>query len=164
MKTFIEMYYLRIMKDTVRYQRKLVDLSQKGEDPDALIQALIQRKQKLQTSAGEVHKEFVIHSTSWRYEPPSKIVLTYIAYSDELQFGKGSIKNLPLKEVRKINIATGKPRSKEGLEKQVIAHAMRHISFLIKTDYAGEFKDAFTPRTRNVFKSLWVSLAGRSAF
>lgn len=162
MKTFIEVFYLRIMENTVSYQRKLVNLSKRGGDPDALIQSLIQNK--LQTSVGKVQKEFAVHSTSWRYASPGKIVLTYIAYSDELEFGRGTVKKLTLKELRKINVSTGQPRSKDGLEKRVVAHAMRHVSFLIKTDYANEFKDAFTPATRKVLKSLWVSLAGRVTF
>ena len=162
MKTMIEVFYLRIMGDTVCYQRKQVNLSKKGGDPDLLIQSLIQ--QKLQTSAGEVQEEFVVHSTSWRYTPPGKILLTYIAYSDELEFGRSEVNKLTLKQLRKINVSSGEPRSRAGLEKQVVAHGMRHISFLIKTDYRNEFKDAFTPTTRKVFKSLWVSLAGRVTF
>ena len=74
MKIMMEVFYLRIMGNTVRYQRKQVNLGKRGGDPDTLIQSLIQ--QKLQTSTGEVQEEFVIHSTSWRYAPPDKIVLT----------------------------------------------------------------------------------------
>ncbi len=162
MQTIIEIFYLRLIDDTVCYQRKQVNLSNKSRDPDLLIQSLIQ--QKLQTSTGEAQEEFVVHSTSWRYMPPGKVMLTYIAYSDELEFGRGEVKKLTLNQLRKINVSSGQPRSRAGLEKQVVAHAMRHISFLIKTDHQNEFKDAFTPRTRKVFKSLWVSLAGRVAF
>jgi hypothetical protein len=159
MKIMLEVFYLRILDDKVHYQRKLVNLSNKKADPDRLIESLIQ--QDLQTASGPVKKEFVVHSTSWRYTPPGKVVLTYIAYSDELDFGRGKASHLTLKQLRKINISSGRPRSRLGLERQVVAHAMRHIAFLIKTDNRNEFKDAFTPRTRRIFKSLWVSLAGR---
>jgi hypothetical protein len=90
--------------------------------------------------------------------------LSYIAYSDALEFGRGRLKNITLKQLRNINISTGQPRSPAGRERQVVAHAMRHISFLIRTDYRGEFKDVFTPRTRRIFRSLWISLAGRFTF
>jgi hypothetical protein len=162
MKTMVEVFYLRIIADRVVYQRKQVDLSKKSGDPNALIQSFMQYK--LQTSSGEQQKEFVVHSTSWHYAQPGKVILTYIAYSDELEFGRHAVKSLTLKDLKKINLSTGQPRSRAGLERQVVAHAMRHISFLIKTDYAGEFKDAFTPRSSRVFKSLWSSLAGRLAF
>jgi hypothetical protein len=161
MKTLLEVFYLRIMDSAVCYQRKRVDLTKKNGDPDLLIRSLIEHK--FQTEAGEVQEEFLVHSTSWRYAS-GKVTLTYVAYSDELEFGRGKVKRLSLKELRKINVSQGQPRSSEGLERQVVAHAMRHISFLIKTDYQGQFKDAFTPRTKKVFKSLWVSLAGRVAF
>jgi hypothetical protein len=151
MQILMEVFYLRLIDDVVWYQRKQIDLNYKSADPTALIQ------QNGQT-------DFVVHSTSWRYVQPSKVMLTYIAYSDELEFGKGKVEKLPLQQLKKINVSTGSPRSKKGLERQVVAHAMRHISFLIKTDYGQEFKDAFTPRSRRVFKSLWSALAGRLAF
>jgi hypothetical protein len=162
MKTMVEVFYLRIIGNQVCYQRKQVDLSRKGGDPNVLIEAFMQ--QKLRTSAGEIQQEYVVHSTSWRYAPPGRIILTYIAYSDELSFSRGKVKNLTLKALRKINISSGRPRSHTGLERQVVAHAMRHISFLIKTDDQGKFKQAFTPRSRKIFKSLWSDLAGRMAF
>lgn len=150
MLILMEVFYLRLIENTVWYHRKQIDLHSKSSDPSALIR---QNRQK----------DFVVHSTSWRYIQPGKIMLTYIAYSDEIEFGKGKIEKLPLKQLKKINVSTGVPRSKKGLERQVVAHAMRHISFLIKTNNNQEFKDAFTPRSRKVIKSLWSELAGRSA-
>jgi hypothetical protein len=161
MKTLLEVFYLRIMDSAVCYHRKRVDLTRKRGDPDGLIRSLIERK--FQTEAGEGQEQFLVHSTSWRYAS-GRVVLTYIAYSDELVFGRGKVKRLSLKELRKINISRGQPRSREGLERQVVAHAMRHIAFLIQTDYQGQYKETFTPRTRKIFKTLWVSLAGRLAF
>jgi hypothetical protein len=162
MKVILEVFYMRIMGNRVHYQRRQVDLSKKGADPDALVQSMIQHQ--LDTAKDGVREEFVVHSTSWRYTVPGKIVLTYIAYSDTLEFGRGRLKSITLKQLRNINISTGQPRSPAGRERQVVAHAMRHIAFLIKTDHRGEFKDAFTPRTRRIFRSLWISLAGRLTF
>jgi hypothetical protein len=162
MKVILEVFYMRILGNQVHYQRRQVDLSKKGTDPDALVQSMIQHQ--LDTAKDGVREEFVVHSTSWRYTSPGKIVLTYIAYSDMLEFGRGRLKSITLKQLRNINISKGQPRSPAGRERQVVAHGMRHISFLIKTDYQGEFKDAFTRRTRRIFRSLWISLAGRLTF
>jgi hypothetical protein len=162
MKIILEVFYMRIQANRVCYLRKQIHLSRSRGDPDTLLKSLLQ--QKLQTSAGVVEQEFMVHSTSWRYAAGGRIVLTYVAYSDELEFGRGRVKNITLKQLRKINISSGQPRSREGRERQVVAHAMRHISFLIKTDTRNEFANAFTPSTRKVFKSLWVSLAGRLTF
>ena len=162
MQIKMEVFYMRIVDNTVWYRHTQVNLDHKSRDPDALMQSLIQ--QNVKASAREASEEFVVHSTSWRYIAPGRVMLTYVAYSDELEFGRGKVKKLTLKQLKQINLSTGTLRSKAGLERQIVAHAIRHISFLIKTDYAGQFKDAFTPRTRGIFKSLWSSLAGRVAF
>ena len=160
MKTMLEIFYLRIIDKKVHYQRKHANLSKKGGDPNSMIQSLIQEKRS--TSSGKVEeKEFVIHSTSWRYSKPDRILLTYVAYSDELEFEKGKSHSFPLKNLSKIAKTSRKPRSRAALEKKVVSHAMRHIAFLIKTDGQNDFKSALTPETKKVFKSLWVDLAGR---
>lgn len=160
MKTILEIFYLRIIGEGVRYQRKQVNLSKKGGDPNHTIQSLIQEKGM--DSAGKVEeREFVIHSTSWRYTKPDKIMLTYVAYSDELEFKKGKFHSLPLKKLKTITKKSRKPQSHAELEKQVVSHAMRHIAFLIKTDNQIDYKSALIPETKKVFESLWVSLAGR---
>ena len=160
MQTILEIFYLRIVGNRVRYQRKQDNLSKKGGDPDRMIQSLIEEKRR--DSSGKVEKkEFVVHSTSWRYARPNKVMLTYVAYSDELEFEKGKAHNLSLKKLRTITKKSRHPRSRAELEKQVVSHAMRHIAFLIQTDNQNDFKSALTPETREVFESLWVSLAGK---
>jgi len=160
MQTILEIFYLRVIDDKVHYQRRQENLSKKGGDPNKVIQSLIQEKREV--SAGNVEKkEFVVHSTSWRYMQPGKVVLTYVAYSDELEFEKGKSKRLSLKKLKTITKKSRKPRSRAELEKQVVSHAMRHIAFLIKTDNQNDFESALIPETKKVFKSLWVSLAGR---
>jgi hypothetical protein len=160
MKTILEIFYLRILGNRVRYQRKQANLSRKGGDPNHMIQSLIQEKRE--TASGEVEeKEFVVHSTSWRYAQPDKIMLTYVAYSDELEFEKGKFHSVPLKNLKTITKKSRKPRTRAALEKTVVSHAMRHMAFLIRTDDQIDFDSALTPETKKVFKSLWVSLAGR---
>jgi len=158
MKTILEIFYLRLMGDRVRYQRKEVNLSRKGSDPDSMIWSYIRQKRG---DDAEGEQEFIVHSTSWRYERPGKILLTYVAYSDELTFEKGKSKSLSLKDLRTILKRSRKPRSQAGLEKKVVSHAMRHISFLIQTDPQIDFESAMTPETIRTFEKLRISLAGR---
>ena len=102
MQTILEIFYLRIVDDRVRYQRKQANLSKKGGDPNAMIQLLILEKRDDAKGSGEIEKkEFVVHSTSWRYMQPNKVVLTYVAYSDEMEFAKGKFQSLPLKNLKK---------------------------------------------------------------
>jgi len=162
MQTILEIFYVRIIEDRVHYQRKQANLSKKGSDPNRLIQSLIMEKRDNAKGSGEIQKEeFVVHSTSWRYMQPNKIVLTYVAYSDELEFEKGKAHSLPLKNLRRLTRKSQRARTRAALEKQVVSHAMRHIAFLIKTDNQIDYKSALTPETVKIFKKLWVSLAGR---
>jgi hypothetical protein len=148
------------MEDRVRYQRKQANLSKKGGDPDSMILSLIQEKNR--DSGGEVEEqEFIVHSTSWRYEQPGKVMLTYVAYSDELEFEKGKSQSFLLKKLKTIAKKSEKPRTPVALEKKVVSHALRHIAFLIKTDPQIDFKSALSPETREVFEKIWVSLAGK---
>ena len=160
MKTILEIFYLRVIGKSVRYQRRQADLSQRGGDPDRVIRSFIHEKRH--ASSGKVEeKEFIVHSTSWRYAKPNRVILTYIAYSDELDFKKGKAKSLPLKNLRTITKKSRKPRSRGELEKKVVSHAMRHIAFLIQTGDQDDFKSALQPETVKVFEKLWVSLAGK---
>jgi len=160
MKTILEIFYLRIAGKRVRYQRKQVNLSRKGSNPDRVIRAVIQEKRRNASGKVEEH-EFIVHSTSWRYAQPDKVMLTYVAYSDELEFRKNKTRSLALKELRTITKKSRKPRSRAELEKKVVSHAMRHIAFLIQTDDQDDFASALNPETKEVFEKLWVSLAGK---
>jgi len=158
MKTILEIFYLRIVGKRVRYQREQVNLSRKGSDPDKLIWSRI--RQEPRNSAAE-EQEFIVHSTSWRYERPGKVILTYIAYSDELTFEQGKVKSFSLKNLRTVKKQTRKPSSRAELEKKVVSHALRHIAFLIKTDDQIDFKSAMRPETMAIFENIWESLAGK---
>lgn len=159
MKTILEIFYVRIEGKSVCYQRKQVNLSRRGGDPDRMIRSLIQEKRR--ASSGKVEEqEFIVHSTSWRYAKPDRVLLTYVAYSDELEFHKGKVKSLPLRNLKTITKNSQKPRSRTALEKKVVSHAIRHIAFLIQTGDEEDFSSALTPETKKVFEKLWVSLAG----
>ena len=118
------------------------------------------RREKRRADSGEVKaQEFVVHSTSWRYER-GRILLTYAAYSDELEFRKGTFQSLPLKRLRTIQKTSRKPRSQAELQNKVVSHAMRHIAFLIQAGDQDDFTSALTPETVKVFKRIWGTLAG----
>jgi hypothetical protein len=157
MKTILEVFYMRIVGKSVRYQRKAADLSRKGGDPDAMIWSLIHEKRSTDLADAEEH-EFIVHSTSWRYER-GKIMLTYAAYSDELEFKAGTFKSVPLKRLRTIQKKSHKPRSQTELHNKVVSHAIRHIAFLIQLG-EDDFKSVLTSRTAKVFETIWGNLAG----
>ena len=160
MKTILEIFYVRIVGKTVHYQRKRANLSRKGGDPDRMIHSLIQEKRSGSSGAEEA-KEFIVHSTSWRYMRPDKVMLTYVAYSDKLEFQKGKANRLPVSKLKNITKKSRTPRSQAELEKKVVSHAMRHIAFLIQEGDQDDFKSALKPQTVKIFEKLWVSMAGK---
>ena len=92
---------MRIQGKQVRFQRKVANLSKRNRNPDKVIKSLIQEKR--QTESGKVEQsEFIVHSTSWRYEQKGKVMLTYVAYSDELEFRRGKTKQIPPSKLRVI--------------------------------------------------------------
>ena len=151
MQTILEIFYLRIIGTRVRYERKKVNLSRKGSDPDKLIWSHIRQKR---SDDAEEEQEFVVHSTSWRYERPGKILLTYIAYPDDLTFKTGKSKSLALKHLQSVSKKSRKPRSAAELEKKLVARAMRHIAFLIKTDNQIDFESAMTPKLLRLLRNF----------
>ena len=159
MKTNLEIFYMRIVGKNVRYQRKVADLGKRGGDPDAIIRSLIHEKRRADSGKVEA-QEFIVHSTSWRYEQGGKIMLTYAAYSDELEFKTGTYKSLSLKKLRMIQKKSRKPRSQTELQNKVVSHAMRHIAFLLQTGDQDNFRSALTSETTKTFETLWGNLAG----
>ena len=160
MNTILEIFYVRVVGKSLRYQRKQANLNKKGGDPDRIIRGLIQEKRCDESGKAE-EKEFIVHSTSWRYEQTGKVILTYVAYSDELELKQGRFHTLSLQKLRTITKKSKKPASKVELEKKVVSHAMRHIAFLIQTGDQDNFKQALKPETVKVFEQLWVNLAGK---
>lgn len=160
MKTILEIFYVRVMGKTVRYQRRQVNLNRRGGNPDATIRSLIHEKRRTESGEAE-EKEFIVHSTSWRYEQPGRLILTYVAYSDELNFKKGKFHTLSLQRLRTLNKKSKEPESKAELERKVVSHAMRHIAFLIQSGDQDDFKSALKSETVKIFEKLWVSLAGK---
>lgn len=73
----------------------------------------------------------ILHSTSWRHEPGGRIVLTYAVCPDPSPW-------LPAAEVPDLEIARGAapatPSPDRVAVSNVIAHAVRHLAFLMAED------------------------------
>ncbi len=73
----------------------------------------------------------VVHSTSWRHEPDEGIVLTYAVCPDPEPW-------LPAVEVPVLEIARGAAPATPSPERvdlaHVVAHAVRHLAFLLAED------------------------------
>lgn len=92
-------------------------------------------------------RQVVVHSTSWRYEHGT-LVLTYLAYSDELPFD-----SLPQVLPRETEaVGAGVP--------SVVAHAIRHLAFLSRQD-PEKYARAISPETLGHLSRIDPEVAGR---
>jgi hypothetical protein len=92
-------------------------------------------------------RRVVVHSTSWRYEHGT-LVLTYLAYSDELPFD-GLPQILP-RETEAVGADVA----------SVVAHAIRHLAFLSRQE-PEKYARALSPETLGHLSRIDPEVAGR---
>jgi hypothetical protein len=111
-------------------------------DPDATARAaLVRMFPTLGLDRG------VVHSTSWRFEHGG-LTLTYLAYFDELS--DAELPHLLPPDVRATADGTA----------SVVAHAVRHLSFLIAQEPA-KYRPALSPEALAFFAQIDPDVAGR---
>jgi hypothetical protein len=100
----------------------------------------------------------LIHSTSWRWEPDGRIVLTYLAWA-----GDGGLKGgaRPLPAIAPPGPTDPlHPRPAEIAELDPLAHGLRHLAFLLRTGTDGSVADAIGPRACEELKRFEPTVAG----
>jgi hypothetical protein len=128
MKVVVEVVMARVTGDEMRY---LISKSAHGKSGDPMATA----RAEVASHFPDVWlKKVIVHSTSWRYDTEA-IVLTFLAYSDELS-PAGLPLSMPLSQVEERAKDASGPAS-------VAAHAIRHLAFLIATE-----PREFVPRLR----------------
>jgi hypothetical protein len=138
--------------ETIRYVRRITQLSNGSSDPDTVARGL--------TSG--IAKPAILHSTSWRWEKDGTIILTYLAYCEDAEFR--GVEPVPLPWNRLAPAAATdpqRPRPTVILEEDVISHGLRHLSFLIRYARDGRLAAALSPRSLSFFRAMCGQLAGR---
>lgn len=145
----VEIFCIRLVAHTIFYLKHARDITFADADPDSFVADVL------------VGMNCVAHSTSWRYEAGS-IILTYLAYSDDLNLKGGCVKNIPF-DSRKFHGPF--PSEKSGAqiltEEDVILHGMRHIAFLVRTDTSFAWQKALNPEILEKLKEIPIDVAGR---
>jgi len=138
--------------DTLRYVRRIAQLSNRTTDPDAAARGL----------ASGIGEPAVLHSTSWRWEKDGTIVLTYLAYCENAKFhGVDPVELRWDHLARPAATDPQHPRPAEIREVDVVSHGLRHLSFLIRYARDGRLAAALSPRSLTFFKAICGQLAGR---
>jgi len=137
--------------DGVLYIRRSADLGTARSDPDTVARGLL----------ADRGAPSLLHSTSWRWEKDGTIILTYLAWCDAFRFDGLQPQRLPRERIPEIPATNPeKPRPPEIRELDVIAHGLRHLSFLVQHDRDGRLAAALSPRSLEFFNSLCGQLAG----
>jgi len=131
--------------DGLLFARREGDLRD-GANPDGRARAL---------STGDVA---LIHSTSWRWEPDGRIVLTYLAWAKEGTLGAGTRKLPALTPPASPDPLH--PRPVEIAEVDPLAHGLRHLTFLLHTSRDGAVAAALGPRGVAALSRIEADVAG----
>jgi hypothetical protein len=115
-----------------------------------------QRARELAAEAtGELR---LIHSTSWRWEPDGRIVLTYLAWAGDGSLAPGA-RPLPTFAPPRPTDPLH-PRPPEIGELDPLAHGLRHLAFLLRTGTDGSVAEALGPRACEQLKRFEPASAG----
>lgn len=100
----------------------------------------------------------LIHSTSWRWEPDGRIVLTYLAWAADGHLRDGA---QPLPQLAPPGPTDPlHPRPPEIRELDPLAHGLRHLAFLLANDAGGDVASALGPRATAALRALEPTVAG----
>ena len=153
----LEVFFAKIYKEEIVFVRKLVDISKKSDNPDLYVDSLVE---KLSEKFSIDKERCVIHSTSWRCAHCDLVSLTYLVYSDFLDFGKHKTNSIPITDLSLAEGTINKPHPTHLEEKHIVSHALRHLSMLIKKN-PQTYKPALMKHSFNSFNSIAIALAGK---
>jgi hypothetical protein len=136
----------------IAYGRLSSSLSRDGGDPDTVARRLV----------APTCAPAILHSTSWRWEKDGTLVLTYLAFSEDPRCGTAEPSRLAWTEVLPPPSTDPlKPRPAEIREQDVLAHGLRHLTFLARYSVDRRIAAALSPRSLEFFQSMCGQLAGR---
>jgi hypothetical protein len=120
-----------------------------GENPDPRARKLVEE------GAQQIA---LFHSTSWRWEPDGRIVLTYVAWVKDGTLGRAA-RPLP-KLAAPGPVDPLRPRPAEIRELDPLAHGLRHLAFLLRTSRDGAMARALGPSAVAALERLEPDVAG----
>jgi hypothetical protein len=136
----------------VSYGRRTAVLNKKSGDPDTVVHALLKN----------ICKPALLHSTSWRWEKDGTLTLTYLAYSEDPRCASVETQKLAYAEILPPQTTDPlKPRPAEIREHDVLAHGLRHITFLMRYSSDDRIRQAVSENSLKFFQGLCGQLAGR---
>lgn len=152
-KVVLELFLASPSDDqTIAYGVKTADLSRDSSDPDTVARGLMPSGCSLA----------ILHSTSWRWEKDGTLILTYLAFSEDLKCRSSEPSRLSWSELLPPQSTDPKkPRPAVIRREDVFAHGIRHITFLVRYSQDRRIAEALSPKSLRFFQSMCGQLAGR---
>lgn len=147
----VEVLFLRHVPDEgFAWRRAVVELTTHTSPDEAV------RRLALPDRPGG---EFLAHSTSWRCGRGGEIVLTYLVHPDpDLALPATA---LPAEADLARGLTSDRPGPPDLTLHQVVAHAVRHLAFLVRTDPVVAARLAPLPGLLHALDALPSALAGQ---
>lgn len=161
MKTILDIHLVTFVPEGFHVVTKMLNVTQDMRDPDMIVDEYL--KFLFQDNELIVEKDsFILHSTSWRYEAPKSIFLTYMVYADSFSFEKMNPLFIKQKDLQVGTVHESANHKHEKVSNvRVISHGLRHIAFLVRNDEQGTYEKVLRPATIALFLKLDKELAGR---
>jgi hypothetical protein len=152
-KVVLELFVASPSNDqTVAYGIRTGDLSRDSSDPDAIARSLM---------PGNCSPA-ILHSTSWRWEKNGTLILTYLAFSEDSSCRSAEPSRLAWSELLPPQTTDPKkPRPVVIRQQDVLAHGIRHITFLVRYSQDRRIAEALSPQGLEFFRNMCGQLAGR---
>jgi hypothetical protein len=152
-KVTLELFLVSPAGDkAIAYGKRSSNLSRDSADPDTVARGL----------AAPACSPAILHSTSWRWEKDRTLVLTYLAYSEDPKCGAAEPSRLAWSDLLPPQSTDPqKPGPAEIREQDVLAHGIRHLTFLVRYSVDRRIAKAMSPQSLQFFQSMCGQLAGR---
>jgi hypothetical protein len=148
MTTSIELFLVHYNdhKNSFDYVHEILELS--GINPDQIVADYLKQHHSA------VEGRYLLHSTSWHYEIPDKILLTYVVISEMFKLSSPASLDQP-------SVLRGtwqKPRPINLNKEHVLSHGLRHVSYLLREKPVPEW---ITPKTLRALQDFHPDVAGK---
>lgn len=157
MTYLLEVFLTKIIDETIHFKQVQLDITNKTENPDDLVLLMVQ---KYNTDIIERNR-VISHSTSWRYIDGGTTIITYVVYSDDFDFSSGQDSILPISDIQILESGDpSRPAPKEIPISNVVAHGIRHLSYLV-TNNPSVYNSTLNTNTLLRLKEIDTALAGK---
>jgi len=159
MKNFLEIFFISALShECIRYCKRHIDISNDARNPDDIVYEAATLSSDSDPMIGK--DRFLSHSTSWRYEHDGSIYLTYLVYSEDINFGDYKSNVLFVNDMKlSYSSSATKPRPENLKENHVICHGMRHLCHLIENSPGDMFHNIIGSKSQLLFSKILPTLA-----